>query len=190
MTIHKLTAGSGYDYLTRQVAAQDATERGHSGLASYYSARGEAPGVWVGRGLSGLEGLAAGDVVTEEQMRNLFGSGATHWPSNFGRRPPRPGWMRQLRTGRAGSGTSTRCTPTTSRSSAGVWPREWRTPTWAAACGGMPKAPLRTAPGSAPRSLSSCSGRSFTGTRSTPARSPATDRHGTLVPQNERGRRL
>ena len=23
MTIHKLTAGSGYDYLTRQVAAQD-----------------------------------------------------------------------------------------------------------------------------------------------------------------------
>jgi hypothetical protein len=75
MTIHKLTAGSGYDYLTRQVAAQDATERGHSGLASYYSARGEAPGVWVGRGLSGLEGLAAGDVVTEEQMRNLFGSG-------------------------------------------------------------------------------------------------------------------
>ena len=75
MTIHKLTAGSGYDYLTRQVAAQDATERGHSGLASYYSARGEAPGVWVGRGLSGLEGLAAGDGVTEEQMRNLFGSG-------------------------------------------------------------------------------------------------------------------
>ena len=36
MTIHKLTAGSGYDYLTRQVAAADATERGHSGLASYY----------------------------------------------------------------------------------------------------------------------------------------------------------
>ena len=75
MTIHKLTAGSGYDYLTRQVAAQDATERGHSGLASYYSAKGETPGVWVGRGLSGFEGLSAGDAVTEEQMRNLFGSG-------------------------------------------------------------------------------------------------------------------
>ena len=26
MSIHKLTAGSGYDYLTRQVAALDATE--------------------------------------------------------------------------------------------------------------------------------------------------------------------
>ncbi|HPE12018.1 MAG TPA: MobF family relaxase [Actinomycetota bacterium] len=75
MTVHKLTAGSGYDYLTRQVAAQDATERGHSGLASYYSAKGEAPGVWVGSGMANLEGLDAGDPVTEEQMRNLFGSG-------------------------------------------------------------------------------------------------------------------
>jgi hypothetical protein len=33
MSIHKLTAGSGYDYLTRQVAALDATEKGHTGLA-------------------------------------------------------------------------------------------------------------------------------------------------------------
>jgi hypothetical protein len=33
MSIHKLTAGSGYDYLTRQVAALDATEKGHLGLA-------------------------------------------------------------------------------------------------------------------------------------------------------------
>jgi hypothetical protein len=34
MSMHKLTAGSGYDYLTRQVAALDATEKGHTGLAS------------------------------------------------------------------------------------------------------------------------------------------------------------
>mgnify|MGYP003408131863 CR=1 FL=1 len=44
MSIHKLTAGSGYDYLTRQVAAHDTTEKGHATLASYYSERGEAPG--------------------------------------------------------------------------------------------------------------------------------------------------
>ena len=44
MSIHKLTAGSGYDYLTRQVAALDATEKGHLGLASYYTERGETPG--------------------------------------------------------------------------------------------------------------------------------------------------
>ena len=39
MSIHKLTAGSGYDYLTRQVAAFDATAKGHIGLAPYYAAR-------------------------------------------------------------------------------------------------------------------------------------------------------
>jgi hypothetical protein len=46
MSIHKLTAGSGYDYLTRQVAALDATEKGYVGLASYYTnaVRLRAPG--------------------------------------------------------------------------------------------------------------------------------------------------
>jgi conjugative relaxase-like TrwC/TraI family protein len=75
MSIHKLSAGSGYDYLTRQVAALDATEKGHVGLASYYSERGEKPGVWIGSGLDGIDGLAAGDEVTPEQMRALFGCG-------------------------------------------------------------------------------------------------------------------
>jgi DNA primase catalytic core len=75
MSIHKLTAGSGYDYLTRQVAALDATEKGHLGLASYYTERGESPGVWVGSGLAGIDGLNRGDVVTSEQMRALFGAG-------------------------------------------------------------------------------------------------------------------
>jgi conjugative relaxase-like TrwC/TraI family protein len=75
MSIHKLTAGSGYDYLTRQVAALDATEKGHTGLASYYTQRGETPGVWIGSGMDGIDGLTAGDPVTAEQMRALFGSG-------------------------------------------------------------------------------------------------------------------
>jgi conjugative relaxase-like TrwC/TraI family protein len=75
MSIHKLTAGSGYDYLTRQVAALDATEKGHTGLASYYTERGETPGVWTGSGLDGIDGLTAGDPVTAEQMRALFGWG-------------------------------------------------------------------------------------------------------------------
>ena len=34
MSLHKLTAGSGYDYLTRQVAALDSTEKGHTGLVA------------------------------------------------------------------------------------------------------------------------------------------------------------
>ena len=75
MSLHKLTAGSGYDYLTRQVAALDATEKGHTGLASYYTERGESPGVWVGSGMDGIDGLTAGDPVTAEQMRALFGCG-------------------------------------------------------------------------------------------------------------------
>jgi conjugative relaxase-like TrwC/TraI family protein len=75
MSIHKLTAGSGYDYLTRQVAALDATSKGHIGLASYYTERGESPGMWVGAGLAGIDGLDTGDPVTAEQMRALFGAG-------------------------------------------------------------------------------------------------------------------
>ena len=75
MSLHKLTAGSGYDYLTRQVAALDSTEKGHTGLASYYTEKGESPGTWVGSGMAGIDGLEAGDVVTAEQMQSLFGSG-------------------------------------------------------------------------------------------------------------------
>jgi conjugative relaxase-like TrwC/TraI family protein len=75
MSLHKLTAGAGYDYLTRQVAALDATEKGHTGLASYYTERGETPGVWIGSGMDGIDGLTAGDPVTAEQMRALFGCG-------------------------------------------------------------------------------------------------------------------
>ncbi len=72
--MQKLSAGSGYEYLTRQVAAMDATGRGHSTLSDYYSARGESPGRWYGGGLAGV-GLAPGDEVTAEQMKLLFGAG-------------------------------------------------------------------------------------------------------------------
>jgi len=72
--MQKLSAGSGYEYLTRQVAAMDATGRGHSTLSDYYSARGESPGHWYGGGLAGV-GLAPGDEVTSEQMKLLFGAG-------------------------------------------------------------------------------------------------------------------
>ena len=53
----------------------DATEKGHTGLASYYTERGETPGVWIGSGLGGIGGLTVGDPVTAEQMRALFGCG-------------------------------------------------------------------------------------------------------------------
>ncbi|MEV4207798.1 relaxase domain-containing protein [Nocardia salmonicida] len=73
-TIHKVAAGNGYQYYLRNVAAHDATARGRSSLADYFSAHGDAPGRWHGAGLSAL-GIPADTVVTEEQMKNLFGLG-------------------------------------------------------------------------------------------------------------------
>ena len=75
MTLKKLAAGPGYEYLTRQVAAADSTELGRTRLADYYSAKGEAPGIWIGSGLVGIKRLEYGDVVTAEHMKNLFGEG-------------------------------------------------------------------------------------------------------------------
>ena len=84
MSIHKLSAGSGYDYLTRQVAALDATDKGHVGLASYYTERGETPGAWIGSGMAGIDGLSAGD----RSLRSRCGpsSAPACIPS------PQPGW--------------------------------------------------------------------------------------------------
>ncbi|SIN53690.1 TrwC relaxase [Mycobacteroides abscessus subsp. abscessus] len=91
VSLHKISAGDGYLYLVRQVAASDATHRGRSSLADYYSVKGEAPGRWVGKGLTALADPGARDVsaqtveqvwaveagseVTEDQMRALFGEG-------------------------------------------------------------------------------------------------------------------
>lgn len=84
-SLHKITAGDGYTYLTKNVASGD-THRGRQSLGDYYSTRGETPGVWVGNGLKGFElnarvagplGLKntarAGNHVSEAQMLALFG---------------------------------------------------------------------------------------------------------------------
>jgi len=77
MSLHKLSAGSGYTYLTRQVAAGDVTARGRGSLGAYYEQRGESPGVWLGSGLMSLEdGPRAGDAVSEAQMVALFSRGS------------------------------------------------------------------------------------------------------------------
>ena len=63
MSLRKLTAGDGYSYLTRQVAAHDSTEKGHTSLADYYDEKGESPGRWMGSGLAGLA-MTPGEAVT------------------------------------------------------------------------------------------------------------------------------
>lgn len=74
-SLHKLTAGDGYTYLTRQVAVVDSTQRGRSTLSDYYSEKGERPGRWVGQGVAGLGSVQVGGQVSEAQMRALFGEG-------------------------------------------------------------------------------------------------------------------
>ncbi len=75
-SVGRITAGSGYDYLIRDVATSK---------HDYYTGKGEAPGAWTGRG-SALLGLA-GEVVAED-MAVLYGrfvvpstAGGTRLPS-------------------------------------------------------------------------------------------------------------
>ncbi|MET1006009.1 MAG: MobF family relaxase, partial [Propionibacteriaceae bacterium] len=95
MSLHKLTAGDGYTYLTRQVAAHDRTDRGHSSLGEYYAEKGESPGRWWGAGLTGVS-IDPGELVSEAQMLNLFGHGrhpnapAGPTPEASGRRAMQP----------------------------------------------------------------------------------------------------
>jgi len=72
MTIHVLHAGDGYLYLLRSVATHDGRAAAGEGLTAYYTAKGQPAGRWagVGAGRLGVQG-----VVTEEQMRSLFGQG-------------------------------------------------------------------------------------------------------------------
>src|SRR3954452_4226613 len=122
MTVHVLHAGNGYTYLTRSVAACDARLGRSEALADYYVAKGQPPGRWAGRGAATL-GVAG--VVTEVQMRNLFGEGrhpdaedvaaglvasgatpeeaarATRLGRRFPRYQPRPGVARKVADARA-----------------------------------------------------------------------------------------
>ncbi|EYR62527.1 conjugal transfer protein [Actinotalea ferrariae CF5-4] len=77
MTMHRLTAGSGYQYLMRSTASGDCDRPAASDLTTYYAASGNPPGRWYGRGLVGLASGGPGDGahVTEEEMANLYGEG-------------------------------------------------------------------------------------------------------------------
>ena len=72
MTLHKLHAGDGYTYLTRQVAAGDEGRSPGQKLVDYYTASGNPPGRWIG---AGAADLAIEGRVREDQMRALFGKG-------------------------------------------------------------------------------------------------------------------
>lgn len=83
MSFRKPTAGSGYDYLTRQAAAMEAADKGHTGLASYYTEKGRIPVVYVGSGLvTGMGGSTGWTPTTSSPQttcRTCSAPGITRW---------------------------------------------------------------------------------------------------------------
>jgi conjugative relaxase-like TrwC/TraI family protein len=74
VTISKLSAGRGYEYFLRTVAAGDGDRSLSTPLTRYYTEHGTPPGRWMGSGIASLESqLQIGDEVTEEQLRLLIG---------------------------------------------------------------------------------------------------------------------
>lgn len=72
-----MSAGDGFRYLLRSVAANDGGRSMSTPLTRYYSAEGTPPGHWMGSGLPSIATglIAEGDEVTESQLRLLIGTG-------------------------------------------------------------------------------------------------------------------
>ncbi|WP_405504053.1 relaxase domain-containing protein [Streptomyces purpurascens] len=74
MDIAIIRAGQMHRYHLRQVVVGDGRRPARTPLVQAQEEAGVPAGRWMGRGLPVL-GLAGGDVVTEAQLRNLFGEG-------------------------------------------------------------------------------------------------------------------
>lgn len=72
-----MSAGDGYKYLLRTVAAGDGQRSLSTPLTRYYSAKGTPSGRWMGSGLPGFGSglILEGAEVTEAQLQNLIGLG-------------------------------------------------------------------------------------------------------------------
>lgn len=70
--MHILSAGDGYVYYTSETVTGDVKRESGRELGDYYTEDGNPPGVWVG---GGLAALGVSGVVTEEQMKALYGEG-------------------------------------------------------------------------------------------------------------------
>src|SRR4051794_24438545 len=75
--MRRMSAGSGYRYLLRSVAAGDGNRSLSTPLTRYYSGVGTPPGRWMGMGVSafGYGQLVPGMAVTEGQLALLIGMG-------------------------------------------------------------------------------------------------------------------
>jgi hypothetical protein len=78
VSMRGMSAGRGYQYLLKPVAAGDGDRDLGSPLTRFYAHEGSPPGVWYGSGLSGLGSdgasrISVGDEVTEEHLARLLG---------------------------------------------------------------------------------------------------------------------
>jgi conjugative relaxase-like TrwC/TraI family protein len=73
-----MSAGAGYQYLLRSVAAGDGNRQLSTPLTRYYTEAGTPPGRWLGSGLHALGHgeVRQGDVVEEHQLALLLGTGS------------------------------------------------------------------------------------------------------------------
>ncbi|MFJ3505390.1 MobF family relaxase [Streptomyces sp. NPDC090135] len=69
-----ITRGQLYRYFLRQVVVGDHLRLARASLGEAQAKAGVPPGRWMGRGLGDL-GLRAGAIVTEDELRQLFGEG-------------------------------------------------------------------------------------------------------------------
>ncbi|GAA4194604.1 hypothetical protein GCM10022288_30300 [Gryllotalpicola kribbensis] len=72
-----MSAGNGYRYLLRTVAAGDGDRALSTPLTRYYNVEGTPPGRWLGAGVATLGGgrIGVGDQVSEAQLQLLVGMG-------------------------------------------------------------------------------------------------------------------
>ncbi|MGA5584513.1 MobF family relaxase [Streptomyces thermodiastaticus] len=77
VSMRVMSAGDGYKYLLRTVAAGDGDRSLSTPLTRYYNAEGTPPGRWLGAGGATLGGgrINVGDQVSEAQLQLLVGMG-------------------------------------------------------------------------------------------------------------------
>lgn len=76
VSVRVMSAGDGYKYLLRTVAAGDGLRALSTPLTRYYSAEGTPPGRWMGAGVATLGSrIREGDTVSEAQLQLLIGMG-------------------------------------------------------------------------------------------------------------------
>lgn len=76
VSMRVMSAGDGYKYLLRTVAAGDGDRSLSTPMTRYYAEEGSPPGRWLGAGVAALGGvIVEGDRVSESQLQLLVGMG-------------------------------------------------------------------------------------------------------------------